>query len=262
MNNLIGAADYSIVHRRAIWSMEFYSNGIRWQSERLDDLNSQTITWERSQEQTWQVQPWAHNLVSPKPVASQSVTLQQPHLPQEVDQKLGHKSPPVWAMTSNLSMTSYHLIKAREKQCPTTLSKGGSGHDPPREWERTSHLLRQNESDDRSRSCSICCCPTRRSDDKDTWDELASEVKRVVESSAKAVAKAMRKIEERHAETQASIASLNQCIIPGTIGDQPLMRQLVADSSYKKWWVGVNPPKRFTSYKRRMRIRWAAMPPI
>ena len=44
------------------------------------------------------------------------------HLPQEVDQKLGHKSPPVRA-TSRLSMTLYHLIKAREKQCPITLRK-------------------------------------------------------------------------------------------------------------------------------------------
>ena len=56
------------------------------------------------------------------------------------------------------------------------------------------------------------CRPTRRLDDEDTWDELASKVKRVVESSAEAVAEAMRKIEERHAEMQASIASLNERI--------------------------------------------------
>ena len=49
-------------------------------------------------------------------------------------------------------------------------------------------------------------------DDEDTWDELASEVKRVADSSAEAVAEAMRRIEERHAETQAFIANLNQCI--------------------------------------------------
>ena len=42
--------------------------------------------------------------------------------------------------------------------------------------------------------------------------ELASEVKRVVESLAEAVAEAMRNMEERHAETQASLSSLNQCI--------------------------------------------------
>ena len=56
------------------------------------------------------------------------------------------------------------------------------------------------------------CHPTRRSDDEETWDELASEAKRVVESLDETVAEAMRKIEERHTEMQASIASLNQCI--------------------------------------------------
>ena len=43
---------------------------------------------------------------------------------------------------------------------------------------------------------------------EDTWDELASEVKRVVESSAEA----MRNMEERHAQMQASLSSLNQRI--------------------------------------------------
>ena len=49
-------------------------------------------------------------------------------------------------------------------------------------------------------------------DDKETWDELASKVKRVAERSAETVAEAMRKIEEGSAEMQASIASLNQRI--------------------------------------------------
>ena len=49
-------------------------------------------------------------------------------------------------------------------------------------------------------------------DDEGTWDELASEVKKVVESSVEAVAEAMRKMEERYAEMQASLSSLNQCI--------------------------------------------------
>ena len=44
----------------------------------------------------------------------------------EVDQKLGHKSPPV-RVTSNLSTTSYCLIKARAKQCVTTLHKEDQG---------------------------------------------------------------------------------------------------------------------------------------
>ena len=64
--------------------------------------------------------------MSSKLVASQIVMLQQPHLLREVDHKLGHKSPPVQA-TSNLSTTSYHLIKARAKQCPTTLRKEDQG---------------------------------------------------------------------------------------------------------------------------------------
>ena len=126
MNNLIGAEDYSIVHHRAIRLMAFYNDSIQSQSGRLDDLNSQTITWEHSQERTWQVQLWAHNLMSSKPVASWIAMLQQPHLPQEVDQKLGHKSPPVRA-TSNLSTMSYRLIKERAKQCPTTLCKEDQG---------------------------------------------------------------------------------------------------------------------------------------
>ena len=91
--------------------------------------------------------------------------------------------------------------KGKGKAVPDNTAQGGSGHDPPREWERMSRLWRRNESDDCSRSRSICCGPTRRSDDKDTWDELASEVKKVAESSAKA----MRK-------TQASLSSLDQRI--------------------------------------------------
>ena len=76
-------------------------------------------------------------------------------------------------------------------------------------------------------------------DDEDTWDELASEVKRVVESSAKAVAEAMRNMEERHAETQVPVKpqSMHKCIekkVPWTRRDQLLVRWLVADSSYKK----------------------------
>ena len=126
MNNLIGAADYSIVCRSAIWSMVLHSDGIQWQSKRLDNLSSRTITQERSQERTWQAWLWTHNLVSSKLVALQIVALQQPHLLWEVDQKLGDKSPPV-QVTLNLSMMSYRLIKARAKQCPTTLRKEDQG---------------------------------------------------------------------------------------------------------------------------------------
>ena len=72
--------------------------------------------------------------------------------------------------------------------------------------------MRQNKSDDCSQSRSIHRHPTRGSDDEDTWDELASEVKTVVEISAEAVAKAMMKMGERYAEMQASLSSLNQRI--------------------------------------------------
>ena len=91
--------------------------------------------------------------------------------------------------------------KGKGKAVPDNTAQGGSGHDPPREWERMSRLLRRNESDDRLRSHSTRCCPTRRLDDEDTWDGLASEVKKVAESSAKAQRK-----------TQASLSSLDQRI--------------------------------------------------
>ena len=112
--------------------------------------------------------------------------------------------------TSNVKL-EYDIVspdKGKGKAVRDNTVQGGSGHDPPRERERTSCLLRQNESDDRLQSCSIRHHPTRRSDDEDTWDELASKVKRVAES----LAEAMRNMEERHAKMQASLSSLNQCI--------------------------------------------------
>ena len=78
--------------------MVLHSNGILWRSERLCDLNHCTIAWKRSQEWTWQLRPWAHKLVSSKPVSLQIMMPQQAHLLQEVNQKLGHKSPPAQAM--------------------------------------------------------------------------------------------------------------------------------------------------------------------
>ena len=40
--------------------------------------------------------------------------------------------------------------KGKGKAVPDNTAQGGSGHDPPREWERTSCLSRRNESDDHS----------------------------------------------------------------------------------------------------------------
>ena len=131
---------------------------------------------------------------------------------------------------SNIEL-EYNVIppdKGKGKAVPDNTVQGGSGHDPPREWERMSCLLRQNKSDDRLQSRSIHRRPTRRSDNEDTWDELASEVKKVAES----LAEAMRK-------TQAPVKpqSTHKCIekeVPETSRDQPLARWLVADLSYKK----------------------------
>ena len=41
--------------------------------------------------------------------------------------------------------------KGKGKAVPDNTAQGGSGHDPPREWERTSRLSRQNESGDHLR---------------------------------------------------------------------------------------------------------------
>ena len=56
-----------------------------WQSKRLCNLNSHTITWKGSQEQTWQAWPWAHAFVSLKTVALRIMTPLPIHLLQVVD---------------------------------------------------------------------------------------------------------------------------------------------------------------------------------
>ena len=52
---------------------------------------------------------------------------------------------------SNVEL-EYNVVppdKDKGKAVPDNTARG-SGHDPPREWERTSHLSRRNESDDHS----------------------------------------------------------------------------------------------------------------
>ena len=64
----------------------------------------------------------------------------------------------------------YNIIlpdKGKGKAVPDNTAQGGSGHDPPREQERTSHLLRQNKSDDCSQSHSARHHLTTRSDDEE-----------------------------------------------------------------------------------------------
>ena len=51
-----------------------------------------------------------------------------------------------------------------------------------------------------------------RSDDEEIWDELTSEVNRVVKCLDEMTAEAIRRAEEGHIETQASIANLHQHI--------------------------------------------------
>ena len=45
--------------------------------------------------------------------------------------------------------------KGKGKAVPDNTAQGGSGHDPPREWERMSHLSRWNDSGDHSQSHSV-----------------------------------------------------------------------------------------------------------
>ena len=54
--------------------------------------------------------------------------------------------------------------------------------------------------------------PTTRSDDEEIWDELTSEVNRVVKCLDEMMAEAIRRAEEGHVEMQASIANLHQHI--------------------------------------------------
>ena len=66
--------------------------------------------------------------------------------------------------TSDIEL-EYNVIppdKGKGKAVPDNTAQGGSGHDPPREWERMSHLSRRNESDDCLRSHSTRHCLTRR----------------------------------------------------------------------------------------------------
>ena len=91
--------------------------------------------------------------------------------------------------------------KGKGKAVPDNTAQGGSGHDPPRDWERTSHLLRQNESDDHSRSHSMCHCPTTRLDDKEILDGRLSRMDKIAEHSDEVTTKIMRRAEESHIDT-------------------------------------------------------------
>ena len=104
------------------------------------------------------------------------------------------------------------LHKGKGKALPDNTAQGGSGHDPPREWERTSRLSRWNESDDRSWSHSVCPHLTTRSDDEEILDGILSGMNEVVKCSDKVMTKIIRRVEESCIEMRNSIANLHQCI--------------------------------------------------
>ena len=119
--------------------------------------------------------------------------------------------------------------KGKGKAVPDNTVQGGSGHDPPREWERMSHLSRRNESDDRLRSHSTCHRLTRRPDDEDTWDGLASKVKKGSRNLGRST--------EENTGLPVKPRSMHKCVekeVSGMSRDQLLARRPVADPSYKK----------------------------
>ena len=80
--------------------------------------------------------------------------------------------------TSDVKL-EYNVVppdKGKGKAVPDNTAQGGSGHNPPREQERISHLKRQKESDDCLQSHSVHHHLTTRSDDKEIWDGITSEI--------------------------------------------------------------------------------------
>ena len=92
---------------------------------------------------------------------------------------------------------------------PDDTAEGGSGHDPPKDQIIAYHLKRQNESDDRLQSHSVCCLPTTRSDDEEVWDEITSEIDKIARNLDETMAKAIRRAEEWRIEMQTSMANLH-----------------------------------------------------
>ena len=70
--------------------------------------------------------------------------------------------------TSNIKLEDDVLPpdKGKGKAVPDDTAQGGLGHNPPRHQEATYHLQRQNKSADCSRSHSVHCHLTTRSDEE------------------------------------------------------------------------------------------------
>ena len=143
----------------------------------------------------------------------------------------GEQEPP---STSDIELEDDVLPpdKGKGKAVSSDTAWGGSGHDPPRDWEikyhleRWSitlrdevlswemkyHLERWNESVDCSWSHSVCCCLTTRSDGKEILDGFLSKMDELERDLNEAAAEAKRRVEEVCATTWSSIAELCQCI--------------------------------------------------
>ena len=116
--------------------------------------------------------------------------------------------------TSNVEL-EYNTVlpdKGKRKAVPDNTAQGGSGHDPPREWERMSHLLRWNESDDHLQSHPMCHHPTTTSDNKEILDRLLPRMDEIVRDSDEAMAEVMRRVEEIHVNMWNSVVDWHQCV--------------------------------------------------
>ena len=146
--------------------------------------------------------------------------------------------------------------KGKGKAVPNNTVQGGSGHDPPREWERMSHLLRQRKW------WSLAITLNKSPSDKKIgwWRHLGWTSIWGKKGSGN-----LSQSTEENAGLPVKPRSTHKCVEKEVLGmsrDQLFVRQPVTDRSYKKWWVGAKPPKRLTSYERRTWTRWAAMLPI
>ena len=98
--------------------------------------------------------------------------------------------------TSNIEW-EYDVVlpdKGKGIAVPDNTAQGGSGHDPSRDWERTSCLSRRNKSDDCLQSHSMCHRLTRRLNHKEILDRILSRMDEIVEHLDEAMAEIMRRV--------------------------------------------------------------------
>ena len=191
------------VHHRAKWSTVLNSDGIL--------MAKRKVVWPKPSHNNMEAQSGA-NLTSTSPWAQnqwhhKSQCHKKPTMGGGLD--AGEQESP---STSNVER-EYDVVlpdKGKGKAVPDNTTQGGSGHDPSRDQERMSHLLRWNESDDHSQSHSMRCCLTTRSDDKEILDELLSRMDEIVKDLNEAMAEVKRRVEEIHINMQDSVVDLRQ----------------------------------------------------